>query len=66
MNMERQRRFEHDRFGNSGDGPPGGDGLDQQRGEIDGLLRAADRVFDSINNLHAQQYLEQNLQTGGQ
>ena len=64
--MERQHRFEDDRFLTSGDGPPSGDSLDQQRGEIDGLLRASDLVFDSINNLQAQQYLEQNLQTGGQ
>jgi len=64
--MERERRFEHERSGGSGNGSPGGDGLDQQRGEINDLLRAADRAFDAIDNLHAQQYLEQNMQTGGQ
>ena len=64
--MERQRSFDPGRLRMSADGPPDGDSLDQQREEIDGLLRASDHVFDSINNLHAQQYLEQNLQTGGQ
>ena len=64
--MERERFFEHGRRRTSADGPPSSDNLDQQRAEIDGLLRASDHVFDSINNLHAQQYLEQNLQTGGQ
>ena len=64
--MERERSLENDRRRTSVDGPSGDDNLDQQRAEIDGFLRASDHVFDSINNLHAQQYLEQNLQTGGQ
>ena len=64
--MERERFFDRDRHQPSGGGPPQDDNLDQHRAEIDGLLRASDHVFDSINNLHAQQYLEQNLQTGGQ
>lgn len=64
--MERRRRFDADRVRPSNDGPPSGNSLDQQRDEIDGLLQASDRVFDSISNLHAHQYLEQNLQTGGQ
>ena len=64
--MERQRPFEHDRFRFSDGGPPSGDGLTQHRSEVDRLLQASDHVFDSINNLHAQNYLHQNLQTGGQ
>jgi hypothetical protein len=40
--------------------------LDQQRASIDGLLHAADRAFDSIDAIQSHQYLEQNLQTGGQ
>ena len=64
--MERERSFENDRRPTSADHPSGDDDLDQQRDEIDDLLRASDHVFDSINNLNAQQYLEQNLQTGGQ
>jgi|CXWL01.1.fsa_nt_gi hypothetical protein len=63
--MERER-FPERRQRFSADGPPSGDSLNQQRAEVDGLLRASDHVFDSINNLHAQTYLEQNLQTGGQ
>ena len=64
--MQRERTYENDRQRTSDDGPLAGDNLDQQRSEVDQLLQAADQVFDSINNLHAQQYLEQNLQTGGQ
>ena len=64
--MERERFSQHDRSRTSGSGPAGDGGLDQLRGEVDELLRASDDVFDSINNLHAQQYLEQNIQTGGQ
>jgi hypothetical protein len=63
--MERER-FSQDRHRTSGGSPSHDNGLDQLRGEIDGLLRASDHVFDAINNLHAQQYLEQNVQTGGQ
>ncbi len=64
--MERERNFEHDRLRTSDDGSASGGRLEQDRVEIDELLRASDHVFDAINNLHAQQYLEQNLQTGGQ
>lgn len=64
--MERERSFENHRRRAPGDAPSDGDDLDQQRAEIEGLLRASDHVFDSISSLHAQQYLQQNLQTGGQ
>ncbi len=63
--MERQRPQDHDRVRNAG-GPPEGDSLERHRNEIDDLLRASDRAFDAINNLHAQEYLHQNMQTGGQ
>ena len=62
--MEREHAFENDRRRTLDDGPSGGGNLAQERIEIDGLLRATDRVFDSIKN--PQQYLHQNLQTGGQ
>jgi len=45
--------------------PPSGS-LDQQRSEVEDLLRASDRAFDAINHIQAHQYLEQNLQAGGQ
>ena len=64
--MERERSLENDRRRVLSDGPSGDDNLEQHRAEVDALLRASDHVFDSIDNLHAQQYLEQNLQTGGQ
>ncbi len=65
--MERERSFENDQPRVSVESPSdSGDSLDQHRVEIEDLLRTSDQVFDSINNLHAQQYLEQNLQTGGQ
>ena len=64
--MERQRSLENDRRRTSADDPSDADDLDQQRADVDELLRASDHMFDSINNLQAQQYLEQNLQTGGQ
>ena len=64
--MERQDRLEHNRLQTPDESLPDTGRLDQQRGEIDELLRAADHVFDSLNGLTAQQYLEQNLQSGGQ
>ena len=64
--MERQRHQSDDRQRLAGDGPPDGDSLNQQRQEIDELLQATDSTFDTINSLHAQNYLHQNLQTGGQ
>ena len=64
--MERERHFGNDRLRDSGDGPPDSDSLNQQRQEIDASLQAADRAFDAINNIHAQEYLQQNMQTGGQ
>lgn len=64
--MERERSAVNDRRQASTDGPSRNDNLVQHRVEVDALLRASDHVFDSIDNMHAQQYLEQNLQTGGQ
>ena len=64
--MQRERIQPDDRQRTSGDGPPDGDSLNQQRQEIDELLQATDSAFDTINSLHAQNYLHQNLQTGGQ
>ena len=64
--MERQRQFEHDRRRDSGETMPDAGSLDERRGEMNELMRAADRVFDAMNGLNAQQYLEQNMQTGGQ
>jgi hypothetical protein len=69
--MERQSSFDRERFGqprlrNLDEAFPSGDSLDQQRCDVDDLLQAADHIFDSMNGLQAHQYLEQNLQTGGQ
>jgi len=69
--MEHQSSFDRERFGhprprNLDEDFPNEEPLDQQRREIDELLQAADHVFDSMNSLQAHQYLEQNLQTGGQ
>lgn len=63
--MERQRPFTNgQRQANSNPHPSAR--LDQRRGEVNAMLLAADQLLDSLNNLNAQQYLEQNLQTGGQ
>ena len=64
--MERQRQPGADRLRDSGDGPPGADSLNQHRREFDDSLQQTDQAFDTINSLHAQDYLQQNLQTGGQ
>lgn len=64
--MQRERHVQNDRTQLGADGPPAADGLDRQRDEVDGLMQASDRTFDSINSLHAQDYLNQNLQTGGE
>lgn len=64
--MQRQRSSQAHTTPTPSDGPPPGDGLDQQREEINDLLRAADRIFDSIDTQDAHRYLQQNVQTGGQ
>jgi hypothetical protein len=66
MTMERQRSSDSDRIRTTDPGAPGDDNLDQERAEIDGLLRASDHMFDSIDFIQSHQYLEQNLQSGGQ
>ena len=53
--MERERHSGNDRLRDSSDGPPDGDSLNQQRPEHDASLQAADRAFDAINNIHAQE-----------
>ena len=66
--MPRERQFDNNnrtRPGGGG-GPSGADNLNQERDEVDALMQASDRTFDAINSLHAQDYLNQNLQTGGQ
>ena len=62
--MERERPLENDRSRNPGDGPSSDDSFNETRSEIEGLFETADQMFDAIDN--PQQYLEQNLQTGGQ
>jgi hypothetical protein len=64
--MEHQRQFDRDRFRRPGDQSPEGDDLNQARREIDDMLEQAERVFDSIGYLDAQDYLQQNMQSGGQ
>ncbi len=64
--MQRQRSSPHHTPHTPSDGPPPGDGLAQRREEINDLLEAADRIFDSIDTQDAQRYLQQNVQTGGQ
>lgn len=63
-----EREFFHPQRRTRGGGGNGGsnDHLNEVRSEVDGLYNAADHIFDSINNIQAQEYLEQNLQTGGQ
>lgn len=61
-----EREFFHPERRRNGGGNGGDGNLNELRNEVDGLLNAADHIFDSINNIQAQQYLEQNLQTGGE
>jgi hypothetical protein len=64
--MQNERSIEIDRSKDSLPHLHNRDNLDQQRADVDELLRASDEVLDAITNLQAQEYLEQNLQTGGQ
>ena len=64
--MERERHLERDTLHNTGDGQTTRGHLDALRDELDELLEASDQALDSIHFLQAQQYLQQNLQTGGQ
>ena len=64
--MERQRSFDGDRTRTSDNGAPSGDSLDRERADVDNLLLASDRMFDAIDFIQSHQYLEQNVQEGGQ
>jgi len=52
----------------SGGGDPmcGGDGIEQVRDALDGILAEADRILDNLRPVNAEEYLQQNRQRGGQ
>lgn len=44
----------------------GGEGLEQVRDALDGILAEADRILDNLRPVNAEEYLQQNRQRGGQ
>jgi hypothetical protein len=64
--MERERHFDNERFRLPGDDLPNEDSLNRHRAAIDRLHRMSDRHFDAYDAIQSHQYLEQNLQSGGQ
>ena len=64
MEREQQRQ----RPGSPGDeGPPGaGDGVEQVRASLEGILAEADRILDGLRPINAEEYLQQNRQRGGE
>ena len=63
--MQRQRLPERDYSQPSNEKPEGSE-LEQVRAEFADIFEHVDQVMDSIGHLDAQEYLEQNRQTGGQ
>jgi len=50
-----------------GAGPEGcGDGIEQVRAGLDGILAEADRILDGLRPVNAEEYLQQNRQRGGE
>lgn len=52
--------------GGAGDPLAGGDGLDEMRVNLDGILAEADRILDGLRPINAEEYLQQNRQRGGE
>jgi hypothetical protein len=64
MEREQQRQ----RPGAPGDNslPEGGEGVEQVRASLEGILAEADRILDGLRPVRAEEYLQQNRQRGGQ
>lgn len=52
--------------GGSGDPLGGGEGVEQVRANLDGILAEADRILDGLRPINAEEYLQQNRQRGGE
>jgi len=52
--------------GGNGDALAGGEGIEQIRASLDGMLAEADRILDGLRPVNAEEYLQQNRQRGGQ
>lgn len=52
--------------GGGGGVPEGGDGIEQVRANLDGILAEADRILDGLRPINAEEYLQQNRQRGGE
>jgi hypothetical protein len=64
--MERERQIQRPvAIGDGGPGPGGAD-ADQVQARLDDILSAADRILDAIRPVNAEEYLQQNRQSGGQ
>ena len=49
-----------------GAGVAGGEDLEQVRAGLDDILAEADRILDNLRPINAEEYLQQNRQSGGQ
>jgi hypothetical protein len=49
-----------------GDPLTGGEGVEQLRVNLDGILAEADRILDNLRPINAEEYLQQNRQRGGE
>lgn len=52
--------------GGGGDSLGCGEGIEQIRANLDGILAEADRILDGLRPINAEEYLQQNRQRGGQ
>jgi hypothetical protein len=64
--MERERQIQRPLTGGDGGPAPGDEGVDQVQARLDDILSAADRILDAIRPVNAEEYLQQNRQSGGQ
>src|SRR5262249_44459780 len=65
---EKMEQRELPRGGGGGGGTAlvGGEGLDEARADLDGILAEADKILDNLRPINAEEYLQQNRQRGGE
>jgi hypothetical protein len=61
-----EREFQRTRTGGGGGAgtAEGGEGIEQVRDALDGILAEADRILDRLRPINAEEYLQQNRQRG--
>jgi hypothetical protein len=61
-----ERELQRQRQAVPGSGPEGGSSVEETRASLDAILAEADRILDELRPVHAEDYLQQNRQRGGE